>query len=158
MLLRSRLPAYDLSNPAIRIWWLYHAAEVCASSATSRCSERGYLLLDVGKVKKDAVAAAYGQMMQALPRKLGPEKLSQANITRARFPQGRAGRRGYFEGSWFEHAVAGMSREHYIAKGIAAFEEAARAGKIIAFTMGMGKAKASEMGIDGTGQGQPRSS
>ena len=46
-----------------------------------------------------------------------------------------------FDGSYiegFEGAVGNMSREDYVAKGMAAFQEAARKGYLIAFTCGLG--------------------
>jgi len=65
-----------------------------------------------------------------------------ANIIRARFPEAGLEHLEHFDGSYiegFEHEVGGMTRKDYMAKGIAAIQKAARAGKIIAFTIGTGK-------------------
>ena len=158
-LVRNSVPAYDLSNPAVQGWWLDNAKKVCASGSIDgifvdgniKVLEPVYLKRQVGADKKTAVMEAYHGMMKKLPETIGEDKLVIANILRARFPKAGLEYMDYFDGSYienFEHAVGGISREEYIAKGIAAIQDAARQGKIIAFTMGMGKVKHSEMGID----------
>ncbi|WPJ95523.1 putative glycoside hydrolase [Coraliomargarita algicola] len=158
-LVRGKVPAYDLSNPAVESWWMQHAKEICEAAVIDgifvdgniKVLEDGYLRRDVGAEKKAAVKATYHEMMAALPRVIGHEKLVVANIIRARFEDAGLAALEYFDGSYlegFEHAVGGMSREDYVAKGIAAMQAAARSGKIIAFTIGMGAAQQSEMGID----------
>jgi hypothetical protein len=158
-LVRGRVEAYDLSNPAVQKWWLDHAKTMCASKyidglfvdGNIKVLERGYLLKDVGKKKKDAVEQAYHKMMKKLPGTIGPDKIIIANILRARFDDAGLDYLEYFDGSYieqFEHNVGKMSREEYMAKGIKAIQTAAKDGKIIAFTMGMGKEKDTKMGID----------
>jgi hypothetical protein len=158
-LVRDRVPAYDLSQAAVQSWWLDHAKQMCDSPVIDgifidgniKALEDGYLRRDVGEEKKAAVKAGYHKMMAELPRKIGADKLTLANIIRARFDDSGLEALEYFDGSYlegFEHAVKGLSREDYIAKGIAAMQTAARSGKIIAFTIGMGRAQESEMGID----------
>lgn len=158
-LIRNRVAAYDLSNPKLQAWWLGHAREVCNSpyidglfvDGNIKVLEPGFLRKQVGAEKKAAVKKAYHEMMGSLHKTLGPDKLVLANILRARFTNAGLEYLDYFDGSYiegFEHAIGGMSREQYMAKGIAAIQQAARSGKIIAFTMGMGKAQKSKMGID----------
>lgn len=154
-LVRGAVRAYDLSNPAVRKWWLSSAKEVCSSDlidglfvdGSIKVLEPGYLKKDVGAEKKDAVAKAYHQMMKQLPKVLGPDKLVVANIIRARFEDAGLKYMDYFDGSYiegFQHAVGKTSNEDYVAKGIAAIQMAARKGKIIAFTTGLGKGDESD--------------
>ncbi|MDA3926962.1 MAG: putative glycoside hydrolase [Kiritimatiellae bacterium] len=158
-LVRNTVPAYDLSNSAVQDWWIDSAKMVCTNEfidglfvdGNIKVLAPGYLQRQVGADKKAAVLKAYHEMMKRLPEAIGPEKLIVANILRARFPKAGLDYLDYFDGSYiecFEQAVGKMKREEYIAKGIAAIQSAARKGKIIAFTMGMGEAKDTEMGID----------
>ena len=158
-LVRGNVPAYDLSNKAIQAWWLDQAATMCASEyidglfvdGNIKVLEPVYLRRAVGEKKKAAVAEAYHGMMKKLPATLGPDKLVVANMIRARFDDAGLEYLGYFDGSYienFEHAVGGMSREEYMVKGIAAIQSAARKGRIIAFTIGLGEINDTELGID----------
>lgn len=158
-LVRNSVAAYDLSNPAVQSWWLEHARSVCRSpyidglfvDGNIKVLEPGYLKQEVGADKKNAVVEGYRAMMGQLPVMIGPDKIVVANIIRARFPDAGLEYLNYFDGSYiecFELAVGKMSRAEYIAKGIAAIQSAARQGKIIAFTMGMGTPRQSAMGID----------
>jgi hypothetical protein len=158
-LVRGKVAAYDLSNKKVQRWWLDNAKKVCASEyidglfvdGNIKVLEETYLQKDIGAEKKDAVEEAYHSMMKKLPKTIGSDKLVIANIIRARFDDAGLDYLDYFDGSYieqFEHAVRGMSREEYMAKGINAIQTAARQGKIIAFTMGMGKEVDTEMGID----------
>ncbi len=158
-LVRRKVPAYDLSNPEVQSWWMNHAKQVCASpyidgvfiDGNIKALEDGYLRRDVGAEKKAEVKAAYHEMMAALPDVIGRDKLIVSNIIRARFEDSGLSALEYFDGSYlegFEHAVGKTQRKDYVAKGLAAMQAAARSGKIIAFTIGMGQAQESEMGID----------
>lgn len=158
-LVRGKVEAYDLTQPALQRWWIEHVKQVCASPVIDgvfidgniKALEDGYLRRDVGKEKKAAVKAAYHKMMAALPDAIGRDKLIVSNIIRARLDDSGLEALEYFDGSYlegFEDPVKGITREDYMAKGIAAMQAAARSGKIIAFTMGMGEAQESEMGID----------
>ena len=146
-LVRNKVPAYDLSNIQVEDWWLKNAQKVCASDAIDglfidgniKALEKGYLRSQIGAKKRDEVVTAYHRIMTRLPKTLGGNELIIGNSIRARFPQAGLEHLGYFDGSYiegFEHAVKGMSRMDYVAKGIAAFQKAARSGKIIAFTIG----------------------
>lgn len=160
-LVRDTVEAYDLSQPAVQDWWMLHAQQACAASAIDglfidgniKVLEDGYLRRDIGEAKKAAVKAGYHKMMAELSSTVGRDHLLLSNIIRARLDDSGLGALEYFDGSYlegFEHAVKGISREDYMAKGIAAVQTAARSGKIIAFTMGMGEEQESEMGIDET--------
>jgi hypothetical protein len=158
-LVRGRVGAYDLSNPAVQKWWLDNAEKMCRSKyidglfvdGNIKVLEQNYLRKQVGDKKKAAVEKAYHKMMEKLPRTIGRDKIIIANILRARFDDAGLDYLAYFDGSYieqFEHNVAGLSREEYMARGINAIQTAARKGNIIAFTMGMGTEEESEMGID----------
>lgn len=160
-LVRGKVRAYDLSNPEVESWWMNHARQACASPAIDglfidgniKVIADGYLRRDIGAEKKAAVQSAYHRMMRALPDLIGRDSLILSNIIRARLDNSGLTELEYFDGSYlegFEHPVGGISREDYVAKGIAAMQTAARSGKIIAFTMGMGEELESEMGIDET--------
>ena len=149
-LVRGRVPAYDLANPKVRDWWVANAKQVCADPAIDglfldgnvKVLEPTYLLGEIGKAKKESVLDGYTAMMEATRRALGPEKLMLANVLRARFPDSGMGRLRAFDGSYieaFETTVGKIPVKDYVAKGIAAFQEAARQGHVIAFTAGLGE-------------------
>ena len=159
-LVRNQVPAYDLSNAEVRRWWVDHCKEVIADPAIDglfldgniKALEPNYLRGHVGADKKRAVEAGYHQMMRQTRETLGPDQLMVANILRARFDQGGLEYLDYFDGSYLEgffHPVKNMSYEDYTAKGIETMQQAARQGKLIAFTAGLAMAaNNSEMGID----------
>jgi hypothetical protein len=144
-LVRGRVQAYNLANPQLRDWWLAAAGKVCADPAIDglfldgvvKVLELDYLSKEIGKEKKAAALAGYVTLMKATRQMLGPDKLMVANVLRARFPDSGLDHMKAFDGSYiegFEGAVGKMSRKDYVAKGIAAFQAAARQGAIIAFT------------------------
>lgn len=158
-LVRKSVRAYDLSNPAVQSWWLTHAKQACRSpyidgifvDGNIKALEPSYLLGYVGKAKKQAVTEGYHRIMKQLRAEIGSESLILANIIRARFDNAGLEYIEPFDGSYtegFEHAVAGMLREDYIAKGIAAVQSAARSGKIIAFTMTKGSYTDTDMDME----------
>lgn len=148
-LVRGRVQAYDLTNAKVRDWWIASATRVCADPAIDglfldgnvKILEPAYLRDEIGEQKKDALIDGYTLMMGETRRILGPEKLMVANVLRARFPDSGMSRLAAFDGSYlegFETTVGNVSLEDYVAKGIAAFQEAARQGFVIAFTAGLG--------------------
>ena len=158
-LVRKTVRAYDLSNPAVQSWWLTHAKQACKSEyidgifvdGNIKALEPSYLLRHVGKAKKQAVTKGYHRMMKQLRADAGSESLVLANIIRARFDDAGLEYIEPFDGSYtegFEHAVKGMTREDYMAKGIAAIQSAARSGKIIAFTMTKGNYTDTDMDME----------
>jgi hypothetical protein len=158
-LVRNTVEAYDLTNPQLRDWWVANVRQVGADQAIDgvfldgnvKVLEQAYLLKEIGAAKKEAVVAGYHEMMQATRAALGPGKLMLANLVRARFPDSGLGWLGAFDGSYlegFETTVGTIPRQEYVAKGIAAAQEAARRGVIVAFTAGVGKVVAGETGND----------
>jgi hypothetical protein len=158
-LVRGKVPAYDLSNKAVQSWWLDHAKMMCASEyidglfvdGNIKVLEPAYLRKVVGEKKKADVEKAYHRMMTTLPKTIGQDKIIIANMIRARFDDAGLDYLEYFDGSYieqFEHTVGGMSREDFVAKGVAAIQTAARKGKIIAFTIGLGESSDTALGID----------
>lgn len=156
-LVRGRVQAYDLTNAGMRDWWLASATRVCADPAVDglfldgniKVLEPAYLRAEIGEKKKAALVDGYTAMMQDARRMLGPGKLMVANVLRARFPDAGMERLRAFDGSYmeaFETAVGGMPVKDYVAKGMSAFQEAARQGFIIAFTAGLGEEDSGEGG------------
>ena len=149
-LIRNRLPAYDLSNKAVRDWWVDAAKDVCTDPSIDgifldgvvKIVEPGFLKSAIGPEKKKAVLAGYVSMMEETRKALGPKQLMLANILRARFPDSGLSYIKPLDGSYiegFEGAVGGMSKKDYVAKGMEAFQKAAQQGSIIAYTCGIGE-------------------
>ncbi len=148
-LIRDRVQAYDLANKALRDWWIDTAEDVCSDPAIDgifldgvvKILEPAFLKGPIGAEKKAAVLAGYVTMMEDTRKMLGPRKIMLGNILRARFPDSGLSYMKALDGSYiegFEGAVGGMSKKDYVAKGMEAFQEAARRGSIIAFTCGLG--------------------
>ena len=148
-LVRSRVQAYDLTNAKMRDWWLASAKRVCADPAIDglffdgniKVLEPAYLRDEIGEKKKAALVDSYTSMMQDARRMFGPEKIMVANVLRARFPDSGMSRLRAFDGSYmegFEAPVDNVLLKDYMAKGIEAFQQAARQGFLIAFTAGLG--------------------
>lgn len=152
---RNKVRGYDTSNEAVREWWVDSAAEVCRSPHIDGLfldgnikSLSSYLKPQLPRGKKQETIEGYHDMMTATRKAIGPEKLMVANIVRARFPQSGLEYMDYFDGSYLElfttPAGTKLSKKDYIAKGIAAVQTAARNGKIIAMTLGVGDGGASD--------------
>jgi hypothetical protein len=149
-LVRGRVQAYDLMNAKLRDWWLASAKQVCADPAIDglffdgniKVLETAYLRDEIGEKKKAGVVDGYTAMIQDARKILAPEKLMVANLLRARFPDSGMSRLRAFDGSYiegFETTVGNVPLKDYVAKGIAAFQQAARQGLLIAFTAGLGE-------------------
>ena len=159
-LVRNRLPAYDLSNPAVRAWWIRSCSTMAADPAIDgifldgnvKVLEPGYLARQIGAAKKRQTMEGYHSMMKQLREAIGPNELMIANLLRARFENAGLEYLHYFDGSYLEgffHPVGGVSYEDYVARGIDAMQKAARQGKIIAFTASLGTpGNTSVMSID----------
>ena len=159
-LIRDRVQGYDLSNPAIRQWWIKSCKQVVSDPAIDGVFLDGnvkvlvnrYLQKELGEEKKKSVVEGYQGMMKQTRLDLGPKKLMVANLLRARFPKGGLENLPLFDGSYLEsffNNVGNASYEDYVAKGIESMQTAARSGKIIAFTANLSAAKKeSEMKID----------
>lgn len=159
-LVRERVKAYDLSNAALRNWWVNTCKTMTADPAIDgifldgniKALEPGYLKRQIGAEKKKRTMDSYHLMMKQTRQAIGSNKLMIANILRARFKNAGLEYLNYFDGSYLEgffHNVGDASYEEYVAKGIDAIQKAARQGKIIAFTTGFTAPKnTSELGID----------
>ena len=159
-LVRRRVKSYDLSNPAVRDWWVRSCQDVVADPAIDgvfldgnvKALEAGYLKRDIGEAKKKETVVGYQKMMKQTREAIGPDKLMVANILRARFPKGGLEYLPMFDGSYLEgffHNVGKASYEDYVAKGIESMQTAAQSGKIIAFTSSLAaNDNESVMGID----------
>lgn len=148
-IVRGNVPAYNLDSKPMRDWWLASAQKICADPAIDglfldgmvKVLEPGYLRNEIGDEKKAAGLAGYHTMMKDTRQMLGPKKLMVANVLRARFADSGLNAMKAFDGSYiegFEGAVGKMSKKDYVAKGIEAFQTAARRGDLIAFTCGLG--------------------
>ena len=153
--------AYDLTNPALRKWWVNHCVEMAAHEQIDgifidgniKALEPEFLGKEIGTEKKLQVAKGYEQTMKDLDEKIGNNKLLIANLIRARLAQSGLDYMNYMDGSYieaFESPANGFSKVEYIEKGIDAIQQAARDGKIICFSMGLGKERMTGIGIDDT--------
>lgn len=149
-LVRNTLPAYDLSTPALRNWWIKNCQKVVADPAINgvfidgniKALEKNYLKRAIGEEKKAAVTTGYHKLIPETRAAIGKEKLMVANILRARLTNGGLDYMDALDGSYLEnflHVVGKNSYEDYVAKGIHTMQQAARRGKIIAFTYATGK-------------------
>ncbi|MCM2369623.1 putative glycoside hydrolase [Aporhodopirellula aestuarii] len=147
-LIRDRLQAYDLSNPAVREWWINAANDVCSDPSIDgvfldgvvKILEPAFLKGVIGSDKKNAELAGYVTMINDTRKMLGPQKLMIANVLRARFPDSGLSYMKALDGSYIEgfEGAVGMSKKDYVAKGMEAFQKAAQQGSIVAFTCGLG--------------------
>ncbi len=148
-LIRSRLQAYDLTNKALREWWIDAAEAVCSDPSIDgvfldgvvKVLEPAFLKGPIGQEKKTAELAGYVTMMEDTRKMLGPQKLMLANILRARFSDSGLSYIKALDGSYIEgfEGAVGMSRKDYVAQGIRDFQKAARQGFIIAYTCALGR-------------------
>ena len=153
--------AYDLTNPELRKWWLDHCVEMAEIEAIDgifidgniKALEHEFLGNVVGDEKKNQVKEDYDQMMADLRKAVPKDKLLIANLIRARLKNSGLSYMEHFDGSYleaFEGAVKGYSKAQYVEKAIVATQEAARNGKIICMSMGMGRERRTGLGIDDT--------
>ncbi|MCX8496355.1 MAG: putative glycoside hydrolase [Akkermansiaceae bacterium] len=155
-LVRNACEAYDLTNPQVRDWWVGHAKQMCADPAIDglffdgniKVLSPGYLARDIGKEKKAAELAGYETMMSDVRKALGPDKIMLANVLRI----GQSKDDGLeaikrFDGSYiegFEIAGSPEQKKDNVARGMVAFQKAARGGFIVAFTAGLSELNVEE--------------
>ena len=159
-LIRGSVEAYDLSNKAVRYWWVESAAKVCNSEyidglfldGNIKVLEPGFLLKQIGAEKKATVREGYQIMMSSIREALNPSKLMLANIIHARLPESGLEYINYFDGSYLEGftVIVNVSYPEYLAKGIEATQQAARSGKIITMNLGLGESSNTTDKIDDT--------
>ena len=150
---------YDLSNPALRMWWVDHCVEMAGYDEIDgvfldgniKALEPAFLGRELGAERKQEVAEGYAVMMQDLRNRVPSDKLLVANIIRARLPNSGLDYLQYFDGSYLEGIEAqanGFTRLEYLARGIDAVQRAARQGKIICMSIGLGSAALQGLKID----------
>ena len=155
-LVRGKAEAYDLTNPQLREWWVGHAKQMCAHPAIDglfldgniKVLSAGYLKRDIGKEKKNAIFQDYEGMMRETRQAIGPDKIMLANVLRV----GQSKDDGLeaiklFDGSYiegFELATNPEQKKNNVARGMVAFQKAAREGFMIAFTAGLSERKTEE--------------
>ena len=158
----SQRKFFDISLPQVKDWWMRDAARMLSNSsidglfidANIKVLTASYFAhgKKVGEVKAQKLRAGYHDLLKKINNRFSADNLVIGNIIRARMDNSGLEYLNYFDGSYlenFEHNVNGVLREDYIAKGIASVQQAARKGKIIAFTAGLGKA----LDIDSSGIG-----
>ena len=148
-LIRNRLQAYDLSNKALRDWWIDAVEDVCSDPSVDgvfldgvvKIIEPAFLKGVISPEKKAAELAGYVTMMADTRKRLGPQKLMVANILRARFADSGLSYIKALDGSYIEgfEGAVGMSRKDYVAQGIRDFQKAACQGLIVAYTGKLGR-------------------
>ena len=155
-LVRNVCEAYDLSNPQVREWWVGNAKQMCADPAIDglfldgmiKIYSGGYLMRDIGKEKKEAVLQDFEGMMRETRQVIGPDKIMLANVLRT----GQSKDDGLeaiklFDGSYiegFEIAATPEQKKNNVARGMVAFQKAAREGFMIAFTAGLSEMNTEE--------------
>jgi hypothetical protein len=160
-LVRNACEAYDLSNPQVVEWWVDTALSVCRKEAIDGLFLDGnikaltpYLARQLPPGKKEAVTAGYWDMIKQTRAGIPPQDLLIANMIRASyFPDAGLDYLKSFDGSYiegFDMVVGQMTEAELVAKGIAAVQQAARDGKIIAMTLGLGDSAADATKIDDT--------
>ena len=160
-LVRNVSEAYDLANPQVVDWWVDTALGVCRHEAIDGLFLDGnvkaltpYLARQLPPGKKDAVTAGYRDMIKRLRAGISKSDLLIANMIRASyFPDAGLGYLEPFDGSYiegFDVVVGKMTEADLVAKGIEAVQQAARDGKIIAMTLGLGESAADATKIDDT--------
>ncbi len=155
---------FDISKKHVRSHWIDHVSQVTSSpyidgvflDANIKVLVPGFFAGRVGPEKQKDIMSGYFTMMEDLNTQLANNNLLIANILRVRPEFKDVGREylKYFDGSYiegFEHENFDMTYEDYLAKGIDAVQKSAREGKVIAMSMGIGKAlENAETGIDDT--------
>ena len=159
-LVRGTNEAYDLSNPEVVDWWVDSATTVCSHRAIDGLFLDGnvkvltsYLASRLPAGKKAATIEGYHELIKRTRSRLQESDLMIANLIRARFPDSGLKYMNDFDGSYLEgftHAIGDVTEADYVVKGIEATQKAARSGKIIAMSFGLGESAAAADGIDDT--------
>ncbi|TWU44312.1 Alpha-L-fucosidase [Novipirellula aureliae] len=150
---------YDLSDPTLRKWWVDHCVEMAGHDEIDgifldgniKALEPAFLGSELGAQRKQEVADGYAVMMKDLQDRTPPNKMLIANIIRARLTDSGLNYMQYFDGSYLEgieSEAGGFTRLEYLARGIDAVQQAARQGKIICMSMGLGNAASGGLRID----------
>ena len=161
---RNKARFFDISNAEVHKWWLKDAKAMLADSsidglfidANIKVLIENYFAnaKKLGKGKAQDLIQGYHTLLTSINDEFRDDNIILANILRARFEKAGLEYMEYFDGSYFEafeHNVGGISKADYLVKGIEAGQIAARNGKILAFTAGLGEAikkDSSGIGLD----------
>ena len=144
---KNKRPMYDLRKPEVREYWLQDIGRMLAEPSLDGVFLDAYAKVSFGPVKRatqqdpptDFIKAYSAMMDELLKRRANTDKLVIGNYLRAtsedcQIPEVMK----YLDGSYleaFENAKASPSDpeayEKYVAKGIAAVQQVAQAGKMI---------------------------
>ena len=144
---KNKRPMYDLRKPEVREYWLQDVGRMLADPSLDGVFLDAYAKVSFGPVKRatqqdpptDFIKAYSTMMDELLKRRANTDKLVIGNYLRAtsedcQIPEVMK----YLDGSYleaFENAKASPSDpqayEKYVAKGIAAVQQVAQAGKMI---------------------------
>ena len=165
----GKTPYFDITKDFVKEYWLNSVMRMIYDTdnfdgvfldANIKLLAKGYFKNRVGSEKQVALEKSYFAMMVELKSRLAGKKIMLSNIIRVRpdFKETGLEYMNYFDGSYleaFDAAHHGMSYQDYLAKGIDAVQKAAKQGKIIAMTLGLGKAvnNALDAGIDDVRKG-----
>ncbi len=150
VLIRGRVPAYDLSKPDLRDWW----AEVAAGAVTGGAFDGVFadavpkIAMAAGRNRRawgdtryEAVEAGLREMLAETHQRIGPQKLLLFNGLRGARDQWVDGGARYLrhtDGAMVEHFAAhsardehGRLRPEWMAADLELIREAGRAGKIV---------------------------
>ena len=157
-------PYFDITKDYVKEYWLNSVIDMVKGKtnfdgvfidANIKVLADSYFSGRVGEFKQKALENAYFSMMTILKNRLGNNKLMLANIIRVRpdFVNNGLDFIDYFDGSYLESFDVNaheMKYEDYVSDGIKAVQTAARKGKIIAMTLGLGESIDNELdsGID----------
>ena len=149
-------PGYDLSNSAVRKWWVDHCISMQQNveidgifvDGNMKVLSPTYLRADLGQAKKDAELTGYGIMLDSLYARMTPGKIIFPNLIRATLSDAGLEYMHYFDGSFLENFDGDKD---YYAAGIAAVQSVARSGKVIAFSFWLDPALPNPMPIDQNG-------
>lgn len=152
---KSKTKFFDISKDYVQAYWLDHVTKyannpyldgIFIDASVKIFAPVFFKHRKVGQKKRDALKMGYYEMLGELRNRLAQKKIIISNILRIRpekdFDNGNALLR-YNDGSYiegFEHEAHGLSYAEFLAKGIANVQRAARAGNIIAMSLGIGEA------------------
>jgi len=161
---RSKAKFFDISKDEVQKWWLNDAKKMLSDpsidglfiDANIKVLIKNYFAKSkkLGKDKAEELIQGYHALLTDINTEFRDDNIILANILRARFEKAGLEYIEYFDGSYFEafeHNVGGISKADYLVKGIEAGQTAARNGKILAFTAGLGEAikkDSSGIGLD----------
>ncbi len=161
---RSKAKFFDISKEEVQQWWIKDAKEMLKDPAIDGLFIDANIKVLIGHYfanskklgvdKAQALIDGYHTLLTGINDEFRRDNIILANIIRARFENAGLEYMEYFDGSYFEgfeHNVNGISKPDYLVKGIEAGQKAARNGKILAFTSGLGKElkkDSSKIGLD----------